>query len=905
MKKNSFNLSPLALVLVIAFLFCHLPYSWNLVSAQPKPYVSIKDTLKKMELDGHVEKLKEKIKEASKEGKADEVKDLVEDLEAVKGALKDSETRDPAFSDKEAGRVIDSIDDFLGGVDPDTGLWSPERTPPLLIPSPEMIDVMPEGSFKLPPLPEEKEKDPTPEEGVDYDKPVPKFQEVIASVDVREEEKQGSNEWAGYEDAATLIERGMLSMEITGTGTTTDLVFKLTNNTDKHAGVIIPTGTLITTEFEGFQPYQTGYVPPIILGPGETVTTEVPAFCADNDLDPAPADGSVKYTVQSGPTSPQVEKVTELIVTANALQYLYATCGEVAEPDDFIGLMSKAFVEDRTRDFEVWNQPLRGYKTQTEPKVSAELQERSQIKYAHNDIGNVTGYTEITYDDHGNIVTQTERSDIRYDERGNRISYVETSYNVKDVEQEGEMRIVTLTERSNIQYDHRGNALSYKELTYNIQDEAHDKTSEMQIVGQTERLNIRYDHRGNAVSYEEVSYDGRNVVRQERSQVQYEYNDRGTITGYREVSFENLRRIITEIERSNIQYNTQGNVLSEEKKVYRYTLGEEQAPEDTEDLSKYIKELEERLSVAGDDAQLANIDLQNLLQEQQQTMQTMSNVSKMLHDTAMVIIKRLDGSVSFNAAGTPEIPGTTEFNLQRAQELLAMLLTDEKQGEAVFTDPSCRVRISLKPTDNPEIAKFDIIGLEAQADSFKRMGESIGNVNIALNSPENCTGTLNIKTGEVSGAVSVIADGKKYEDHVPAAVTYTGRYDIPTGKLELDLHGISFEPVKLERGPYQTSQPEKFWDTVHLYSVWGETNKIGREELTELMTEQFSADYQKEKAGKLADMVAGEVMDKVNVVQKTREELKEQEFDFSMLDPTLKLRISQPKTDNAEGAGKG
>ncbi len=47
------------------------------------------------------------------------------------------------------------------------------------------------------------------------------------------------------------------------------------------------------------------------------------------------------------------------------------------------------------------------------------------------------------------------------------------------------------------------------------------------------------------------------------------------------------------------------------------------------------------LSTIGDDAQLANIDLQNKLQQQQQTLQTMSNVSKMLHDTSMSIIRKI------------------------------------------------------------------------------------------------------------------------------------------------------------------------------------------------------------------------------------------------------------------------
>ena len=54
-----------------------------------------------------------------------------------------------------------------------------------------------------------------------------------------------------------------------------------------------------------------------------------------------------------------------------------------------------------------------------------------------------------------------------------------------------------------------------------------------------------------------------------------------------------------------------------------------------------IKNLEEELSSVGDDAQLANIDLQNSLQKQQQALQSMSNVSKMLHDTAMAIIRKI------------------------------------------------------------------------------------------------------------------------------------------------------------------------------------------------------------------------------------------------------------------------
>ncbi len=55
------------------------------------------------------------------------------------------------------------------------------------------------------------------------------------------------------------------------------------------------------------------------------------------------------------------------------------------------------------------------------------------------------------------------------------------------------------------------------------------------------------------------------------------------------------------------------------------------------------KELEEKLSTVGDDAQLANVDLQNALQKQQQTLQMMSNISKMVHDTAMSTIRKIGG----------------------------------------------------------------------------------------------------------------------------------------------------------------------------------------------------------------------------------------------------------------------
>ena len=55
------------------------------------------------------------------------------------------------------------------------------------------------------------------------------------------------------------------------------------------------------------------------------------------------------------------------------------------------------------------------------------------------------------------------------------------------------------------------------------------------------------------------------------------------------------------------------------------------------------KAQEEKLNQLGDDAQLANVDLQNMLQKQQQTLQMMSNISKMLYDTAQSVIRKMGG----------------------------------------------------------------------------------------------------------------------------------------------------------------------------------------------------------------------------------------------------------------------
>jgi phenolic acid decarboxylase len=60
-------------------------------------------------------------------------------------------------------------------------------------------------------------------------------------------------------------------------------------------------------------------------------------------------------------------------------------------------------------------------------------------------------------------------------------------------------------------------------------------------------------------------------------------------------------------------------------------------------VNGWVNEWEEKINAVGDDAQLANIDLQNMLQKQQQTLQLMANISKLLEDTEMSVIRKIGG----------------------------------------------------------------------------------------------------------------------------------------------------------------------------------------------------------------------------------------------------------------------
>ena len=56
-----------------------------------------------------------------------------------------------------------------------------------------------------------------------------------------------------------------------------------------------------------------------------------------------------------------------------------------------------------------------------------------------------------------------------------------------------------------------------------------------------------------------------------------------------------------------------------------------------------LKQVAGGTGTCGDDAQLANVDMQNILQKQQQTMQMMSTISKSTYDTMMSVIRKMGG----------------------------------------------------------------------------------------------------------------------------------------------------------------------------------------------------------------------------------------------------------------------
>lgn len=135
----------------------------------------------------------------------------------------------------------------------------------------------------------------------------------------------------------------------------------------------------------------------------------------------------------------------------------------------------------------------------------------------------------------------------------------------------------------------------------------------------------------------------------------------------------------------------------------------------TEDVTK---ELEEKLNEVGDDAQLANIDLQNALQKQQQAIQMMSQLSKILNDTAMAVVRKMSnggsGSTDSSESSIDE-PGETEDSQYEAE---AAALVDAILAGEVPVDVKAVIQEVLRESyqDNYE-------DLEYFADKVKSYNE--------------------------------------------------------------------------------------------------------------------------------------------------------------------------------------
>ena len=101
------------------------------------------------------------------------------------------------------------------------------------------------------------------------------------------------------------------------------------------------------------------------------------------------------------------------------------------------------------------------------------------------------------------------------------------------------------------------------------------------------------------------------------------------------------RRTAEKADRKPPEYKRSSERLRHKERAVAHRESIDKIRAVAKNIDAEIVKWEQKLSSAGDDAQLANIDLQNMLQKQQQTLQTISNVSKMLHDTAMAIIRKI------------------------------------------------------------------------------------------------------------------------------------------------------------------------------------------------------------------------------------------------------------------------
>ena len=92
----------------------------------------------------------------------------------------------------------------------------------------------------------------------------------------------------------------------------------------------------------------------------------------------------------------------------------------------------------------------------------------------------------------------------------------------------------------------------------------------------------------------------------------------------------------------NVGYNTGGNTSVTNSQAAA-SAPQKNVLHTSNQMDAYVQNLEDTLQSVGDDAQLAQTDLQNMSQTQQQTLETLSNLSKSFHDLSMAIIRNISG----------------------------------------------------------------------------------------------------------------------------------------------------------------------------------------------------------------------------------------------------------------------
>lgn len=115
---------------------------------------------------------------------------------------------------------------------------------------------------------------------------------------------------------------------------------------------------------------------------------------------------------------------------------------------------------------------------------------------------------------------------------------------------------------------------------------------------------------------------------------------------------------------------------------------------DGPDVSKYVEELEDKLAELGDDAQLDNVDLENMLQDQQQVLQMMSNMAKLMHDTMIAVIRKIGGSgggykkpqAVDDASKKIELEGFMKMGIEDPLDSIKRVEEDQKKISTGFID---------------------------------------------------------------------------------------------------------------------------------------------------------------------------------------------------------------------------